>query len=49
MKFKVFVLAALLTSLFILNGCKCPCSDKTATCPMPEKVASAACTDATIQ
>ena len=39
MRFKVLILAAVVTTLFILSGCQCPCSSTTGTCPVPEKVA----------
>lgn len=39
MKFKITLLTAFLTGLFILGGCRCSCT-KTS-CPMPQEVTSA--------
>lgn len=43
MSFKMLVMGVLLTSLFILSGCQCPCGSNAKTCPLPKKVASGTC------
>lgn len=40
MTIKVIIAAVVLSGLFILSGCSCPCSSEAATCPMPGSVAS---------